>query len=685
MIHPSLIHPRSIVVVGGTDNLSAPGGRLVKNLLDHGFDGPLYVVNPKKQTVQGLRAYPDVKDLPGQVDLAIIAVAAPYVEDIVRTLTEEKGTRAFIIISAGFSDAGPEGKALEERIVRQIDKVGGTLLGPNNIGLINTHYAGVFTTPVPPLSPDGIDLISGSGATAVFIMETAVPMGLRFNSVWTVGNAAQTGVEDILEYFDETYGPEKAGKVIMIYAETVKNPQKWLRHARSLSLKGIHLVGIKAGASQSGSRAAQSHTGAMATPDTAVDALFRKAGILRTYGRLDMIYRAGILTYPLPRGKRIGIVTHAGGPAVMLTDELEKHGLQVPEIIHPKARELREQYLYPGSSVRNPIDILATGTAEQLEKVLEYTVKYFDVDAIPVIFGSPGLFPVDEAYEVIHRAIEQYDKPVYPIMPSLINTAREMEAFRRKGHMHFTDEVMFGRALGDTVNRTPLFDLPEHTTTLSDSLMARLQEHEGFLPPELTDKLLQEAGIPVIESHILLTEDDIDSLPPSVFPAVMKVVGPLHKSDSGGVRLNVPSPAEARRHFRELMTLPQATGVVVQPMIDDPREMFAGIKKEEGYGHLMMLGKGGVTVEVDDDRRTLLLPAGRDEIAYYLQQLRIHRLLEGYRHLPPVDKEALWELYEKLSALARALPRLEEMDLNPIMFHKGKPVVVDARISLGKK
>ncbi len=681
-IHPALIRPSSIVVVGGSDNLHAPGGRLLKNLMDHHFDGKLYVVNPKKARVQGLPSYPDVKDLPGRVDLALIAIPARFVEDVVRTLARKKGTRGFIIISAGFADTGPEGKALEQRIAAEVERVGGSLLGPNNIGLINTHYAGVFTTPVPELDPQGVDLISGSGATAVFIMEAAMPLGLRFNSVWTVGNAAQIGVEDVLEHLDATYVDAK-GRSIMIYAETIKQPQKWLRHARSLVEKGARIVAVKAGTSQAGSRAASSHTGAMATPDAAVDALFAKAGILRAYGRLDMIYRAGVFRFPQPASRRMIVVTHAGGPAVMLTDVLEKNGFQVPEIRHPKARELKEEVLFPGASVKNPIDILATGTAEQLDKTLEYSLKYFEPGAISVIFGSPGLFPVDDAYKVIDRHIRKSPVPVYPIMPSLINTAREMEAFRRQGHFHFTDEVMFGRALGDTVKRPPLFDRPnQKDENLRRQLLEIIEGQSGYLTPDRVSALLQTAGLPVVEQKIINRIEDLEKLPDDFFPVAMKVIGPVHKTETGGVRLGISGLDEALRHYRELMEIPEATGVLVQPMIQSPVEMFAGLKKNGPFGHLLLLGEGGIHLEIRKDIKKTLVPAGPEELDYYTQSLQIYPVLKGFRGNPGIDIPAWINLLEKLSVLAVNLPEIEEMDLNPLLFRHSRPVIVDARIRI---
>ena len=683
-IHPALIRPSSIVVVGGTDNLQSPGGRLVKNLLDHQFKGRLYVVNPKKTNVQGITSFSHVEELPEPVDLAIIAIPAKFVEETIKILAQKKDTRGFIIISAGFADAGPEGKALEERIVSLVDRVGGSLLGPNNIGLINTHYAGVFTTPIPQLDPKGVDLISGSGATAVFIMEAAIPLGLRFNSVWTVGNAAQIGVEEVLEHLDATY-QNAIGRTMMIYAETIKNPQKWLRHARSLVKKGANIIAIKAGNSQAGSRAASSHTGAMATPNMAVDALMAKAGILRTHGRLDMIYRAGVFQFKHPLNRRMIIVTHAGGPAVMLSDILEKNGFEVPEIKHPAAQKLKE-FLFPGASVKNPIDILATGTSEQLDKVLDFALRFFEPGAISVIFGSPGLFPVDKAYEVIDKYIEKAGIPVYPIMPSLLNTKQEMEKFRKKGHFHFTDEVMFGRALGATMRHPPLFDTPkQQDESLRKKLRALIKGKSGYLKPDTVWQILQTAGIPVVEQKIVHNIDHLKHLSNQFFPMVMKVVGPIHKTEVNGVRLNIGSLEKAIQQFRELVQIPLAEAVIIQPMVQSQLEMFGGLKRYENFGHLLLFGQGGIELELRKDFQKTLVPAGLQELEYYTNQLKIFPLLSGFRGQKGINLSTWLAMLEKLSQLAINLPEIEELDLNPILFPNGNPLVVDARIRIDNR
>lgn len=299
MINKQLIDPKSIVVVGGSNNTSKPGGRALKNLLEGKYKGDLYVVNPKQSEVQGVKAYHDVADIPN-CDLAIIAIAAKYCLNTIKVLAEKKNTKAFIILTAGFSEESEEGAKLEKEILEVVNSVGGSLLGPNCIGYINVNYAGAFvlSDPIPTMSPKGADLISGSGSTALFILETGMSLGLSMNSIASVGNSAQIGVEEWLEYMDETYEHGKSSNIKLLYIESIKKPEKLLKHAKSLIAKGCKIAAVKAGSSAAGSRAATSHTGALAGSDTAVDALFRKAGIVRCYGRNELatvgtIFKAG--------------------------------------------------------------------------------------------------------------------------------------------------------------------------------------------------------------------------------------------------------------------------------------------------------------------------------------------------------------------------------------------------------
>lgn len=682
VLHPFLINPKSIAVVGASDNMASPGGKLLKNLFDHNFRGNLYAVNPKKSDIQGLKAYQQVSDLPEEVDLAIIAIAAKYCVETVQTLAKEKNTRGFIIVSAGFSEQDAEGEKLENEIVRIVDEVGGTLLGPNNIGLLNTHYAGVFTTPIPKLDPQGVDFISGSGATAVFIMEAAAANGLAFNSVFSVGNSAQIGVEEVLEYLDETYDGQQP-KIKLLYIESIDKPQKLLKHAISLRKKGCRIAAIKAGSSEAGSRAASSHTGAIANSDVAVDALFEKAGIIRCHGRAELIHVAGLLTYPELVGKNIAIITHAGGPAVMLTDVLSKNQLEIPPIKSPKVTELKK-LLYPGSSVANPIDFLATGNAEQLENIIDYCDKYFDeIDAMAVIFGSPGLFRVDEVYEVLHQKINTAKKPIYPILPSVVNVKEEIQDFIAKGHFAFFDEVMFGKALAK-VYQQKNYDIPK--PKIDQKLRKKLQNvitgAQGYLSPEKIQELFALMHIPFVKEWVVADNKQIDAHAYSfTYPLVMKVVGPVHKTDVGGVILNVQDEVALRKHFKNLMQIPDAQAVLIQPM-QSGLELFIGVNREADFGHLVVFGMGGTQVEIIKDLKVGLAPLSAFEVAGKLKDLKSYKLLKGYRGKVGIDISKFEQLIQKVSDLVNHLPEIAELDINPLMANENSITAVDARIRI---
>jgi acyl-CoA synthetase (NDP forming) len=398
MINDKLINPDSIVVVGGSDDLFKPGGKVLKNIIDGKFSGNLYIVNPKQEKVQGIKSFRDINDIP-QTDLAIIAIQAKLCLPAVEILLKEKRTKAFIIISAGFSEAGEEGRKLEKEIVELVDKAGACLIGPNCIGVVTQSYQGVFTSPVPKLNSGGCDFVSGSGATAVFIFESASPKGLNFSSVFSVGNSAQSGVEEVLEYWDNTYDNTVSTPIKLIYVESIQNPDKLLHHASSLIRKGCRIAAIKAGTTEAGSRAASSHTGAMASSDSAVEALFRKAGIVRCSGREELTTVASVFFHKHLKGRNIAIITHAGGPAVMLTDALSAGGMNIPKITGSHHDKLLAM-MNPGASADNPIDLIATATNDQLDKVIEYVDKKLSlVDGMSVIFGSNGLNDMTEIYD----------------------------------------------------------------------------------------------------------------------------------------------------------------------------------------------------------------------------------------------------------------------------------------------
>ena len=707
MINQQLLNPGSIVVIGGSNNVHKPGGSIVRNLLSGGYNGTLRIVNPKEDEVQGIKAFHDAHDLP-PTDLAILVVAARFCPDYVELLAKEKQTRAFIIISAGFGEETKAGAELEQRILDTCEQYGAALIGPNCIGLLNRNHHSVFTLPIPNLDPKGADFVSGSGATAVFILESAVIKGLQFNSVWSIGNGKQIGIEDVLQYMDENFNPETDSKVKLLYIENISNPDKLLFHAGSLIRKGCRIAAIKAGSSESGSRAASSHTGAIASSDSAVEALFRKAGIVRCYSREELTTVGCIFTLPPFKGKNFAIVTHAGGPGVMLTDALSKGGLAVPSLIAPSAQitpstqntqtaaeELKAQ-LFPGSSVANPIDFLATGTAEQLGTIIDYCEQKFDnIDAIAVIYGTPGLTQLYEAYDVLDKKIRACHKPIFPVLPSLHTAGAEVAEFLAKGHVNFSDEVTLATALSQ-IMRTPQPASPELELYGVD--VPKIREiiyretnrlkfegfTSGYLAPDTVRELLSCAGIPLVPEIVSISKEELTAFAEKVgYPVVAKVVGPVHKSDVGGVALNIRTPEHLALEFDRMMLIPDATGVMVQKMLKGT-ELFIGAKYETRFGHVVLCGLGGIFVEVLKDVSSGLAPLSYAEAYSMIHSLRGYKILKGTRGQQGINEQKYAEIIVRLSTLLRFATEIKEMDINPLLADGSDIIAVDARILIEK-
>ncbi|NJO92962.1 MAG: CoA-binding protein [Chloroflexia bacterium] len=685
MINRQLIEPSSIAIIGGSNDVSKPGGKIVKNILTGNFEGELFVVNKKEQEVQGIKCYPDVKELP-DVELAILAIPAHFCVEAVDILANKKGTRAFIIISAGFSEHSKEGALIEKEIVRIIESVDGVLIGPNGIGILTPAYNGVFTEPIPQMNPNGVDLVSGSGATAVYILDSGMQKGLSFACVVSVGNSAQVGVEEVLEYMDLNFDPEKSSKIKLLYLEKIEKPEKLLKHASSLIKKGCKIAAIKSGSSEAGSRAASSHTGALASSDTAVDALFRKAGIVRCYGREELTNVGCAFVLPRASGKRFAVITHAGGPAVMLTDTLSKNGLEIPEIKNEYISFLLDE-LFPGSSVSNPIDFLATGTAEQLGTILEYVNKKFEeIDAMVVIFGSPGLFKIFDVYELLHAKMMKSQKPIYPVLPSVEVASEEINNFISKGNVYFSDEVILGEALGK------IYGTPEpagEATLLKDIDTKKIREvidnsSDGYLSPDDVQVLIDACNIPRVKEQVVSDKTALlEAARSASYPLVMKVVGPVHKSDVGGVTLNIDNDEFLMSEFDRMMKIKEATGVLLQPMLSGI-ELFMGANYEPPFGHLILCGLGGIFIEILKDVASGLAPLNKKEAHNMVQSLKSYKLFKGARGQEPIDEELFVDIMLRLSTLLHHAPEIKELDFNPLLAKGKQIVVVDSRIRIAK-
>ena len=686
MINRELLDPKSIAIIGGSNNIHKPGGAIVRNILQGDYQGTLRIVNPKEDEVQGIKVFHDIQELP-PTELAVLVIPARFCPDTVELLAREKQTKAFIIISAGFGEETKAGAEMEQRILDTCEQYGAALIGPNCIGLLTRKHHSVFTKPVPSLNAKGVDFISGSGATAVFILESAVIKGLQFNSVWSIGNGKQIGIEDVLQYMDEHFYPETDSHVKLLYIENISNPDKLLFHASSLIKKGCRIAAIKAGSSESGSRAASSHTGAIASSDSAVEALFRKAGIVRCHSREELTTVGCIFTLPPLTGKRFAIVTHAGGPGVMLTDALSKGGLEVPKLEGDAAEELKTR-LFPGSNVANPIDILATGTPEQLGLTIDYCEKHFEnIDAIAVIYGTPGLTTLYQAYDVLHQKIQECKKPIFPILPSLHTAGPEVAEFLEKGHVNFSDEVTLATALSQ-IMQTPPPAPPE--VQLYGIDIPRLNkiilgiDNNGYLPPDTVREILSCAGIPMVPEQVSADKDELIAFAQKVgYPVVAKVVGPVHKSDVGGVALNIRTPEHLALEYERMMKIEDAKGIMVQKMLKGT-ELFIGAKYEERFVHVVLCGLGGIFIEVLKDVQSGLAPLSYAEAYSMIHSLRCYKILKGTQGQAGINVQKYAEIIVRLSTLLRFATEIKEMDINPLLADANEVVAVDARILIKK-
>lgn len=685
MIHTKLLQPDSIAIIGASNNTSKPGGKILKNLIDHHFKGNLYPVNPNDNHIQGIKAYKNSEYLP-DTDLAILAIPARFCLSEIKVLAETKNTKAFIIISAGFGEINEEGKKLENEIAEVVNRCGGTLIGPNSIGVMTPYHTSVFTTPIPELTKNGCDFISGSGATAVFIIESGIPKGLRFAHVFSVGNSAQCGVEDILAFLDNTYEEGISSKIKLLYIEHINYPDKLLFHATSLIEKGCKIAAIKAGSSSAGSRAASSHTGALTSSDAAVDALFRKAGIVRCYGREELTTVACIFMCKELKGKKLAIITHAGGPGVMLTDALEDGGLKIQRLNDTPEKMALKEKLFEGSSVENPIDFLATGTAEQLGEIIDACEYDFDVDGMAVIYGSPGLFPVGDVYDLLDQKMKYGKKPIYPILPSLINVKEAVTGFISQGNVNFPDEVLLGRALTKVMKTAR----PSKRDIFLDGINVEKirqiidQSVNGYQSPGIIHALFDAAGIPMVKEMVANSESEAVLAATKIgFPLVLKVIGPVHKTDVGGVVLNVRSIDEVRREFHHLKEIKGAEGVLIAQMASGA-ELFLGATYEQSFGHVVLCGMGGIFVEVLQDVASGLAPLTHCEARGMIKSLKSYKILKGYRKQPGINIKKFADIIVRLSSLLRFATEIKELDINPLLGNENEILAVDARIRIEK-
>lgn len=687
-----LLAPRSVAVIGASRTMTTIGNQVFRNLLAGGFVGPVYPVNPGAEHVASVKAYPTVLDVPGPVDLAVIAVPSGAVAGVIRQCAE-KGVVGLVVLSAGFGEIGPEGAAAQRELRELARHNGMRMVGPNCIGVVNTAVGMNATfSPYAP-RPGRIAMQSQSGALGIGILERSTRIGMGVSSFVSVGNKADVSGNDLLQYWEDDAGTD----VILLYLESFGNPRKFSRIARRVSRRKP-IVAVKSGRSAAGVRAASSHTAAMATPDVAVDALFRQAGVIRV-DTLDELFDMAVLlsSQPLPAGRRVAIVGNSGGPGILATDACDGAGLEVPELSAATQAALRE-VIDPNGATANPVDLVAGATPAGYEAAIGVLLADEDVDAIIVVNTATFAAPSREIAAMLRRVAVGATKPV---VASFLAWP-DLEPLLRPGAVGevavpaFASPEPAARALaraaayGEWRRRPPgtvpdlgSFDPGQAQRVVN--LFLREQPEGGWLPAARITELLGAIGVPVLET-VPVSSDAVAAAEASRlgFPVVLKASGPnlVHKSDVGGVVLDLESADDVAAAYREMVGRvgPAMTGAVVQRMARPGVETIVGVVLDPLFGPLVMFGMGGIAVELLRDRAFRILPLTDADAGELVRTLRASPLLFGYRGSAPVAVDALEDILQRVARVAAVVPELAELDFNPVIVSPEGVEVVDCRV-----
>jgi acetyl coenzyme A synthetase (ADP forming)-like protein len=686
---PSLkpfFEPRVVAVVGASRRRGRIGTEIFRSILDAGYRGTVVPVNPGATSVEGVMAYPSVSAIPLDVDLAVIAVPCEQVEAVVDDCIGT-GVKALVVISAGFGETGGEGRARQARIVDKVRAAGIRMVGPNCMGLINTHPdVSLNATFSPVYPPKGrLALSTQSGALGLAILEYARRLNIGLSSFVSIGNKADVSTNDLIEYWAD----DAATEVILMYVESFGNPRKFSQLARQVGRRKP-IVAVKSGRSKAGARAASSHTGALAQRDVVVDALFRQAGVIRTSSIEEMFDVATLLAHqPLPTGKRVAILTNAGGPGIMAADACEARGLQLVTLGEQTCAALRE-FLPQAASVGNPVDMLASASAADFDRAIRILLRDGQVDSLLAIFIPPLVTETADVAAAIRAAtVETFGKPVLASFMAAQGAPPELGSipaylFPESAASALARAVQHAEWRARPAGRAPFF--PDARAGDARNVIDRVAANGGgWLTPTDAQAVLRAFGIKVAEVCPVATEDEVLAAADTIgYPVVLKGTGPtlIHKSDAGAVKVNLADPAMLRQGWSELRTQlgERMTVALVQPMVRDGVEMMIGVTQDPTFGHVMVCGTGGTLVELFSDVAVRLHPLTDLDVQEMIDALKGKALLRGYRGAPPVDEAALRDALLRVSALVDACPRIVEMDLNPVKVLTRGLSVVDVRI-----
>jgi acetyl coenzyme A synthetase (ADP forming)-like protein len=680
--------PSVVAVIGASRERGKIGSEILNNLVTAGFTGRIVPVHPTALEVGGLGAYPRVTDIPGPVDLAIVVVPADNVLAAVDDCII-KNVRAICVISAGFSECDGDGRAREAMLVDKVRRAGCRLIGPNCMGLLNTDPAVRLNATFSPVYPPrgGVAMSTQSGALGLAILDYAKRLGIGISSFVSVGNKADVSGNDLIQYWAEDPGTS----VILLYLESFGNPKKFSDIARRVG-RTKPIVAVKSGRSAAGSRAAASHTGALASNDVVVDALFRQAGVIRTARLEELFDVAALLSHQaVPKGSRVAILTNAGGPGILAADACEAHGLQLPALGDATKVELRS-FLPAAASVNNPVDMLASAPAEHYRRALTTLLRDENVDSVITIFIPPLVTdPTAVAAAIASGANGRHDKPVLGVFmrsgdaPASLSPVPSY-AFPESAAVALARVTSYGQWRTRRDIPAPVIDRFDEAAirrTVDDVL----QRGGGWVLPNEALVLLTAAGIDCAASHVVSdVEAAVRAAADLAFPVALKALGPtlLHKTERRAVSLNLADAAAVRAAYADFTSRfgDEMTAALVQRMVPAGVEMIVGALQDPLFGPLIACGTGGILVDVLADSAFRLHPLSASDAIEMIDELRGSKLLRGYRGTAPADEEALRNVLFRVSQMVTVAPEIQELDLNPVVVLQTGARVADARVRI---
>ncbi|MBN1795652.1 MAG: acetate--CoA ligase family protein [Sedimentisphaerales bacterium] len=697
----SVMAPKSIAVVGATNRPGSVGLAVFKNLLSAGFDGVLYPVNPKAKSVQSVKAYPSLKDIPDEIDLAVIIVPSQVVSNVMEQ-AGQKNIKGAIVITAGFKETGPKGAELEKQIKDIADKYNICMVGPNCLGIINNdedvRMNASFATKMP--KHGNIAFISQSGALCTAVLDYAQGRDVGFSKFISFGNKADVNEVDLLRYLKD----DPQTDVILMYLEDITDGRAFLETAREITWQSHKpMLAIKSGRSAEGARAAASHTGSLAGSDSAYDAIFYQSGIMRVEGVDELFdYAIAFARQPIPKGKRVAIVTNAGGPGIMATDAAIRHGMEIANLSDQTKEELKKD-LPPTASIANPVDVIGDATHQRYEAAMRHVLADENVDSAIIILSPQAMTDVLETAQIVPNVVKGIDKPVVCSFMGIVDISEGVKFLERHGIPNYAFPQAAVRAMAKMsyysnllgLKKRQVKQMPAVADAANEIINKKLEGVDSYYMSEhQANEILRCYGFPLLESVLLKDVSEIDSMvDEQIFPSAMKICSQdiIHKFDAGGVRLKIKTKEQAKAAYQEIITNAKAfnssahiEGVLIEPMAKKGVEVILGAARDPKFGPICMFGLGGTFVEAIKDVTFRIAPMWEISAEIMIKTIKAYTILKGVRGAPPCDIDSIKDCILRLSQMMTAHPEIAEMDINPlIVYPEGQGcIVADSRILL---